>query len=145
MRKSPVHYVFFTVLLTISLLTLAPVLAAEKTKLLYHVSFEDKLPFAFDDIKDRVKQAGGAEHLDIVFVVDGPALKVLQKDKAEKETKDELARLQKMGVRSEACGASMKFYKIKYADMLPGIARLEQGSVARIDELKTKGYEYHRF
>jgi len=145
MQRPKLDHAFLAAALVVFLAMAPATPAAEKTKLLYHVSFEEKLPFAFDDIEERVKRAGGAQNLDIVLVVDGPALKALLKDSATKETKTELVKLQKLGVRSEVCGDSMKFFKINSTDMLPGFIRLEQGSIVRIDALKAEGYEYLRF
>jgi intracellular sulfur oxidation DsrE/DsrF family protein len=118
-----------------------PATGAETSgKYVYHVTDADKLPFALDDIRDRVKQSGTTK-TDIILVVDGPASKLLLKNTATENVRRELASLQKGGVQTSVCGNTMKFYKMQTSDLLPGIVRLEQGSNARLEELKAQDYE----
>lgn len=114
--------------------------AGASGKYVYHVTDADKLTFALDDIRDRVKRSEPGK-TDIVLVVDGLASKQLLKNEATENVRRELAALQKAGVKTSVCGNTMKFYKMQTVDLLPGIVRLEQGSNARLKELEAQGYE----
>lgn len=118
--------------------------AGEKLKVVYHVSELDRVAFTVNNIKNHIKGAGGPEKVEIVLVAHGPALKAFHEMSADPKISTRVAELQKMSVRFEACGNTMRAQSVKLGDLLPNFARRDEGGVVRIAELQSKGYVYIR-
>ena len=62
-------------------------LAADKMKVVYHVSELDKVPFVLGNMRNHIKGIGSADKLNMVLVVHGPAGKAFHKSKSKPTVK----------------------------------------------------------
>ena len=119
-------------------------LAADKLKVVYHLSDYDKVGFVLGNIDNHIRGVGGADKVDIVLVVHGPALKAFEKTQAEPRVLERIAGLRKNKVELDACGNTLKAEQLTLADLPEGFVRVDQGGVVRIAELQYEGYLYIR-
>lgn len=119
-------------------------LAADKMKVVYHVSEADKVAFAMNNIRNHIKGVGGPDKVEIVLVVHGPGLKALHDIEATDKVRSLLTELQNDKVQFNACGNTMRAQDVELDDLLPGFVRVDQGGVVRIAELQMQGYVYIR-
>ena len=118
--------------------------AADKMKIVYHVSEAEKVGFVLGNIRNHINGVEDAEKLDIVLVVHGPAGKAFHKTKAKAKVKQRIEMLRLDNVRFNMCGNTMKAQKVELKDILDGFSRRDEGGVVRIAELQSKGYIYIR-
>lgn len=119
-------------------------LAADKMKVVYHVSEIEKVPFVLGNMLNHIKGVGSADKLDMVLVVHGPAGKAFHAKKVNPIVEQRTDTLGLDGVKFNMCGNTMKAQKVQLADLLPGFSRHDEGGVVRIAELQSKGYIYIR-
>jgi intracellular sulfur oxidation DsrE/DsrF family protein len=132
-------------LLPLSLiLSCAGAVADDKMKVVYHVSDEDKVAFALNNIQNHIDGAGGADKVDIVLVSHGPAVKRFVDIEAVDRIRSGVAKLQEQGVEFDACANTLTALGIERDELLPNFVIAEQGGVTRIAELQSKGYVYIR-
>jgi intracellular sulfur oxidation DsrE/DsrF family protein len=118
--------------------------AQDKLKVVYHLSDFDKVPFVIGNIQNHFDGVGGPDHVTIVLVVHGPALRAFQSAQATPDLAQHVGRLSKAGLALAACGNTMRSQKIGLADLLPGFVVADKGGVVRIAELQSQGYLYLR-
>ena len=115
-----------------------------KQKVVYHLSDPQKVNFVLGNIRNHIKGMKGPDHVDIVLVIHGPALKAFHSMEALEGVKKKVAALQGDGIRFNACGNTMRAQKVSTSDLLPNFVRVPQGGVVRIAQLQEKGYIYIR-
>jgi hypothetical protein len=118
--------------------------AADKMKVVYHVSELEKVGFALGNMANHITGVGGPENVEIVLVAHGPALKAFHDISADPQVADRVAALQGNGVQFEACGNTMNAQAVGLDDLLGGFARRDEGGVVRIAQLQSEGYLYIR-
>jgi hypothetical protein len=118
--------------------------AEGRLKVVYHLSDLDKVHFVLGNIQNHLDGAGGPDHVTIVLVVHGPALRDFQSKQANPEMTQHVGKLAKAGVGFAACGNTMKAQKITLGDLLPNFVNADKGGVVRIAELQAQGYLYLR-
>lgn len=118
--------------------------AADKLKIVYHVSEIDRVGFTLGNMRNHIKGVGGPENVDIVLVAHGPALKAFHEMSADPKVSERVAQLQEQGVNFEACGNTMNAQAVSLSDLLQNFARRDEGGVVRIANLQSQGYLYIR-
>jgi intracellular sulfur oxidation DsrE/DsrF family protein len=139
--------ILLTLLFAIALFsynTISPAKAADKMKIVYHVSDLEKVPFVLGNMRNHIKGAGGSDKLDMILVVHGPAGKAFHKSKSNPKVEQRVDNLSIDGVKFNMCGNTMRAQKVKITDLLSGFSRHDEGGVVRIAELQSKGYIYIR-
>lgn len=111
-------------------------------KVVYHLSDADKVGFAIGNIENHVEGEGG--RVEIVLVVNGPALMFFRNGAATADMTRRLSRLVASGIGLAACGNTLKAQKLEVADLLPGFVRADEGGVVRLARLQAEGYAYIR-
>ena len=119
-------------------------LAADKMKVVYHVSEIEKVPFVLGNMLNHIKGVGSADKLDMVLVVHGPAGKAFHAKKTNPIVEQRTDTLSLDDVKFNMCGNTMKAQKVELSDLLPGFSRHDEGGVVRIAELQSRGYIYIR-
>lgn len=118
--------------------------AAEKLKIVYHVTEAERVPFVLGNIENHIKGVGGPQNVEIILVAHGPAVKAFEKTVAVPTVLDRIAGLKKGGVEFAACGNTLRNNKTEVTDLADGFVRVDQGGVVRIAELQKQGYLYIR-
>lgn len=131
--------------LTCALLTFAGVLfAAEKQRVVYHVTDVDKIDFTLRNLANHIEGVGGPENVELHLVVIGPAMQGFTQAKVDSKVKESLPTLTAKGVQLEACGNTLSKMNLKLGDLVPGFVELPQGGVVRLAELQMQGFVYIR-
>ena len=141
MKKLLTVAVFLPVILFASIQT---AFAADKLKVVYHVSEADKVPFVLNNIRNHIKGVDGAENVEIILVAHGPGLKPFHAENGPEKVSSLVSELQLEGVQFNACGNTMNALSFQLSDLLPDFVRRDEGGVVRIAELQSKGYLYIR-
>jgi hypothetical protein len=128
----------------VTLFTASGAFAAEKMKVVYHVSELEKANFTLGNIANHIKGVGGPENVEIILVAHGPALKAFHKMSADEKVSKRVEMLQSQGVNFEACGNTMRAQAVALDDLLPNMFKRDEGGVVRIADLQSKGYIYIR-
>jgi intracellular sulfur oxidation DsrE/DsrF family protein len=110
----------------------------------YHLSDLDKVQFALGNIENHIAGEGGPGHVEIILVVNGPALGAFRPERANAEVTARVARIAGAGVTLGACSNTLDAQKISVTDLLPGFARVDEGGVVRLARLQAEGYAYIR-
>lgn len=118
--------------------------AAEKQRVVYHVSDVEKIDFALRNLANHIEGVGGPENVELHLVVIGPAMQGFTQAKVDAKVKEALPKLAAKGVQLEACGNTMSKMNLKLADLVPGFVELPQGGVVRLAELQMQGFVYIR-
>jgi len=118
--------------------------AQDKLRVVYHLSDLDKVHFVLGNIQNHLDGVGGPDHVTIVLVVHGPALRSFHASQGNPEVTQDFSKLSKAGVGFAACGNTMKAQKITLNDLLPGFVSADRGGVVHIAELQSQGYLYLR-
>jgi intracellular sulfur oxidation DsrE/DsrF family protein len=118
--------------------------AADKLKVVYHLTDLDKAAFVLGNIENHFEGVGGPDHVTIALVVHGPALRAFHVASASREIASKIRQFTKDGAELAACGNTMRAQKVTLADLLPGFVAAEKGGVVRIAELQAQGYLYLR-
>jgi intracellular sulfur oxidation DsrE/DsrF family protein len=118
--------------------------ADDPIKAVYHVSDEDKVGFALNNIQNHIDGVGGKDAIEVVLVAHGPAVKQLVDIDAVDRVRNAVAKLQEQGVVIEACGNTLAALDLDPDELLANIRIAERGGVTRIGELQTQGYVYIR-
>jgi len=127
------------------LVTFAGVLlAAEKQRVVYHVSDVEKIDFALRNLANHIEGVGGPENVELHLVIIGPAMQGVTQAKVDAKVKEMLPKLTAQGVQLEACGNTLNKMNLKLADLVPGFVELPQGGVVRLAELQMQGFVYIR-
>ena len=142
MKKILLSFLFAIALFSYN--TSYPAKAADKMKIVYHVSELEKVPFVLGNMRNHIKGVGGSDKLDMILVVHGPAGKAFHKSKTNPKIEQRVDNLSLDGVKFNMCGNTMRAQKVKIADLLSGFSRHDEGGVVRIAELQSKGYIYIR-
>ena len=116
--------------------------AADSSTVIYHVDEPERLGFALGNINNHIRGVGGPDKVHIVLVVNGPAVKALQKSGADPKLAQTLTQLRAQKVELDACGVAMKQLNLGVEDLIDGFVRVDQGGVVRIAELQGQGYVY---
>ena len=119
MKKILLTFLFAIALFSYN--TISPAIAADKMKIVYHVSELEKVPFVLGNMRNHIKGAGGPDKLDMVLVVHGPAGKAFHKTKSNPKVEQ---RVDNLGIDG------VKFNKYPNEDNLSG-AWLMSGSERR--------------
>jgi intracellular sulfur oxidation DsrE/DsrF family protein len=118
--------------------------AADKLKVVYHLSDAEKVNFVLGNIQNHIEGVGGPDHVTIALVVHGPALKAFHSARANPDISKRVGDFARDGVELAACGNTMKAQNVTLRDLLPGFVSAEKGGVVRIAELQSQGYLYLR-
>lgn len=118
--------------------------AAEKQRVVYHVTDMDKIDFTLRNLANHIEGVGGPENVELHLVVIGPAMQGFTQAKVDTKVKEMLPKLVAKGVQLEACGNTLSKMNLKLADLVPGFVELPQGGVVRLAELQMQGFVYIR-
>ena len=118
--------------------------AANRLKVVYHLSDLDKVSFVVGNIQNHLDGVGGPDNVTIALVVHGRALRAFHKSSANPDLSKHVGQFSKAGLELAACGNTMKAQKVGLADLLPGFIAADKGGVVRIAELQSQGYLYLR-
>jgi intracellular sulfur oxidation DsrE/DsrF family protein len=118
--------------------------AANRLKVVYHLSDLDKVSFVVGNIQNHLDGVGGPDHVTIAMVVHGQALRAFHASSANPDLTKHVGQFSKAGLELAACGNTMKSQKVGLADLLPGFIAADRGGVVRIAELQSQGYLYLR-
>jgi intracellular sulfur oxidation DsrE/DsrF family protein len=118
--------------------------AANRLKVVYHLSDLDKVSFVVGNIQNHLDGVGGPDNVTIALVVHGQALRAFHKSSANPDLSRHVGQFSKAGLELAACGNTMKAQKVGLADLLPGFIVADKGGVVRIAELQSQGYLYLR-
>lgn len=117
----------------------------EKMKVLYHVNGTDPAvaKYAMELINKHIEAEGGPEHIDVVLVVHGPALKLFLRDEVDPELRDKLKVVLDKGATAEMCQVTMKLFGTPLEKLVAGFTPTEHPvAVKRIADLQRQGYVY---
>ncbi len=117
---------------------------ADAAKVVYHLADLGKVGFVLGNIRNHFDGMGGAEHVTIVLVVHGPALKAFHGDGATPAISHDVEELRKAGLGLNACIHTMAGQHVTLKDLLPGFAVAEKGGVVKLAQLQAQGYAYLR-
>lgn len=115
-----------------------------RQKVVYHLADSDRVSFALGNIQNHLDGVGGPEHVSIVLVVLGPALRAFHRDHANPDITQRIGKFTKAGVTFAACKNTMTAQDVALDGLLPGFAVANKGGVVRIAELQAQGYAYIR-
>jgi len=115
-----------------------------KLKVVYHLNDLDKVSFVLGNIQNHLDGVGGPDHVTIVLVVHGQALRAFHSASANPDLSKRVGQFSKAGLEFAACGNTMKSQNVTLKDLLPGFVAAERGGVVRIAELQSQGYLYLR-
>ena len=118
--------------------------AAEKLKVVYHVTELERVPFVLGNIENHIKGVGGPENVEIVLVAHGTAVKAFEKTSADPKLLERFGVLKTQGIEFDACGNTLNKDKLTLKDLPEGFVRVDQGGVVRLAELQHAGYLYIR-
>ena len=118
--------------------------AANRLKVVYHLSDLDKVSFVVGNIQNHLDGVGGPDNVTIALVVHGQALRAFHASSANPDLSKHVGQFAKAGLELAACGNTMKSQKVGLADLLPGFIAADKGGVVRIAELQSQGYLYLR-
>ncbi len=118
--------------------------AANRLKVVYHLSDLDKVSFVVGNIRNHLDGVGGPDNVTIALVVHGQALRAFHASAANPDLSKHVGQFAKAGLELAACGNTMKSQKVGVADLLPGFIAADKGGVVRIAELQSQGYLYLR-
>jgi intracellular sulfur oxidation DsrE/DsrF family protein len=118
--------------------------AANRLKVVYHLSDLDKVGFVIGNIQNHLDGVGGPDKVTIALVVHGQALRAFHAASANPDLSKRVGQFSKAGLELAACGNTMKSQKVGLGDLLPGFIAADQGGVVRIAELQSQGYLYLR-
>ena len=118
--------------------------AANRLKVVYHLSDLDKVSFVVGNIRNHLDGVGGPDNVTIALVVHGQALRAFHASAANPDLSKHVGQFAKAGLELAACGNTMKSQKVGLADLLPGFVAADRGGVVRIAELQSQGYLYLR-
>ncbi len=130
--------------LLFTLMVALPAFAADKTKVVYHLSDPDKAAFVLNNIRNHIDGVGGPANVKIVLVMHGPVVKSFTDIDAVDKTRNAVKKLQDDGVEVDVCANSLKSFDLAMDEMLPGLVEATHGGVVRIAELQGDGYVYIR-
>ncbi|MEA3639326.1 MAG: DsrE family protein [Lamprobacter sp.] len=125
-------------------LTTTALATDDKLNVVYHLSDEDKVSFALNNIQNHIDGIGGPEKINIILVSHGSAVNRFTDIEAVNKVRENVAKLQEQGVTFEACANTLSVFNLEPDELLPGFVLAEQGGVTRIAELQSKGYVYLR-
>jgi intracellular sulfur oxidation DsrE/DsrF family protein len=124
---------------------LAPLVgASDRVNIVYHLSEPDRAGFVLNNMQNHINGLGGAENVNMILVVHGPAINALDDIEATENVRNGVARLQDQGVQFEMCGNTLEVFNRDLDDLLPGFTAVNQGGVTRIGQLQLQGYVYLR-
>jgi intracellular sulfur oxidation DsrE/DsrF family protein len=118
--------------------------AANRLKVVYHLSDLDKVSFVVGNIQNHLDGVGGPDNVTIALVIHGQALRAFHASSANPDLSKHVGQFSKAGLELAACGNTMKAQKVGLADLLPGFVAADKGGVVRIAELQSQGYFYLR-
>ena len=118
--------------------------AANRLKVVYHLSDLDKVSFVVGNIQNHLDGVGGPDNVTIALVVHGQALRAFHASSANPDLSKHVGQFSRAGLELAACGNTMKSQKVGLADLLPGFVAADKGGVVRIAELQSQGYFYLR-
>jgi intracellular sulfur oxidation DsrE/DsrF family protein len=110
----------------------------------YHLSDLEKVGFALGNIENHIEGMGGPGTVEIILVVNGPALSAFHQNKANPDVARRFSSALDKGIEADACGNTMDAQKVALNDLLPGFVRVDQGGVTRLAQLQHEGYAYIR-
>ncbi len=115
-----------------------------RQQVVYHLADADRVSFALGNIQNHLDGVGGPEHVSIVLVVLGPALRLFHRETANPDVASRIGKFTKAGVAFAACKNTMKAQDVALDGLLPGFAIADKGGVVKITELQMQGYAYIR-
>jgi uncharacterized protein len=118
--------------------------AADRSKVVYHLTDLDKVDFVLGNIRNHFEGMGGPSNVTIALVVHGPALKAFRSSDAAGDVSKRTEELSKSGLQMHACGNTMRALNVTLKDLLPGFVLADKGGVIRIAELQSQGFIYLR-
>ena len=125
--------------LLLTIMVALPAFAADKAKVVYHLSDPDKVGFVLNNIRNHIDGVGGPENVRIVLVMHGPVIKSFADIDAVDKTRNAVKQLQGDGVEIDVCTNSLKSFDLTMDEMLPGLVEAKNGGVVRIAEFQGEG------
>ena len=122
----------------------ATALAADKMKVVYHLSEAEKAAFVLNTLQNHIEGVGGPDKIQLLLVVHGPAINALTDIEATEGVRKAIEKLRGEGAEFAMCGNTLKAFKLGLDDLVPGFVEVSQGGVTRIAELQSQGYVYIR-
>ncbi|QUS38875.1 hypothetical protein RPMA_08570 [Tardiphaga alba] len=116
----------------------------DRQKVVYHLADADRVNFALGNIQNHLDGVGGPEHVSIVLVVLGPALRAFHRATANPDIRQRLGKFAQAGVTLAACKNTMVAQEVTLDGLLPGFSVADKGGVVLITELQMQGYAYIR-
>ena len=116
-----------------------------KTKVLYHVDGKDPdvAKYAMPLINKHIEAEGGPDKIGIVLIVQGPALKLFEKETVDPVLRDKLKVIIDKGAQAEMCQVSMKLFGTPLEKLVAGFKPTAHPvAVKRIADLQKEGYLY---
>ncbi len=119
-----------TALLTASILALGlgagmtGATAADKLKVVYHVSDAEKVPFVLNNMQNHIDGVGGADNVELVLVSHGPAVKRFVDIEAVDKDRAAISKLQEQGVEFDACANTLTAMGIEPDELAGRLERL---------------------
>lgn len=118
--------------------------AADKAKVVYHLSEQGRVAFVLGNIQSHFEGMGGPDKVKIVLVIHGAALRAFHAAQASPDFIAQVAELAKTGLEMNACINTMKAQKVELKDLLPGFGVADKGAVVMLADLQSQGYAYLR-
>ena len=115
---------------------------ARATRVVYHLSDLDKVPFVLGNMKNH--RAGGPPDLALAAVVHGPALSAFQAHTPDDALKRHFEEALAAGDTVYACANTLAAHGWTLADLLPGFALAAEGGVVKLADLQAQGFVYLR-
>lgn len=115
-----------------------------KMHVVYHLSEPAKVNFVLNNIRNHLKGGGGAEKLDIILVVHGPALEEFDRLNITDKMIASIAEIQGQDVKLVACTNTLKAQQLVTTDLIGNFTVAQEGGVTRIANLQSLGYLYIR-
>ncbi len=120
----------------------------KKVKVVYHFNSDDQKihKAGLINIQNHI-DAVGKENVEIIAVLHGPGLTMLQKGKTEDDNFLRVANLKKQGVKLGVCNVTITRQNLNKDELLVGQDKLKESDivpsgVAEIAKLQSEGYAY---
>lgn len=116
----------------------------DQMKVMYHLNDLDRVALVLGNIHNHIAGAGGPDHVSIVLVVHGAALRAFHAATAAPDIRRQTEQLVGSGLGLTACANTMKAQQISLPELVAGFSVAGTGAMVRIAELQSQGYVYIR-
>jgi intracellular sulfur oxidation DsrE/DsrF family protein len=124
-------------LLLLALILPGLLLAAEPTRVVFHLNEAEKLPLLVNNTTNLKKDLGNGVLIEVV--VNGPAITRLA---SSSNTGEQLQKMLDAGIEIGGCSNAIRASQIDPSKLYPGIRIVEEGGVTRLLRRQQQGYFY---